>query len=189
MLAINAINGDQIWEYWRDIPKDMARHHRRGAACASKNLAIYEDMVFFAAPDGFIVALDAKTGKVRWETKVHDYKDQTQSTSAPIVADGKVITGRTCEKRVGCFIAAHDAKTGKELWKFYNTRRARRTGWRFMGRCAARAADCEQLGPAGFLRSTAQGSLLGDLKSKAMDAFETPRQRRRRPARRSVRAL
>ena len=35
----------------------------------SKSLGIYEDMIYFAAPDGFLVALDAKTGKVRWETK------------------------------------------------------------------------------------------------------------------------
>lgn len=121
VLAINAINGDQIWEYWRELPKDMAAIIGDAQRARTKGLAIFEDLVFYDAPDGFIVALDAKTGKVRWETKVHDYKDQTQSTSAPIVADSKVITGRTCEKRVGCFIAAHDAKTGKELWKFYNT--------------------------------------------------------------------
>ena len=35
--------------------------------------------------------------------------------------EGKVITGRTCETRAGCFIGAYDAKTGNELWKFYNT--------------------------------------------------------------------
>ena len=34
---------------------------------------MFEDMVYFAAADGFIVALDAQTGKVRWETKAHDY--------------------------------------------------------------------------------------------------------------------
>jgi hypothetical protein len=40
-----------------------------------------------------------------------------------IVADGKVISSRTCHhaKRENCFIAAHDAKTGREVWKFYVT--------------------------------------------------------------------
>ena len=72
-----------------------------------------------------LVALDAKTGKVRWETKV-DHGGQT--AGGLIVADGKVISNRTClpmgsepMTRDNCFIAAHDAKTGKELWKFYTT--------------------------------------------------------------------
>jgi PQQ-dependent dehydrogenase (methanol/ethanol family) len=119
--AINATNGDLIWEYVRETPKDMADAIGGPARARNKGLAIYEDMVFYESPDGFLVALDARSGKVRWETKTQDYKDKTQSTSAPIVAEGKVITGRTCEKREGCFIAAHDAKTGKEVWKFYHT--------------------------------------------------------------------
>ena len=45
-----------------------------------------------------------------------------------IVADGKVISNRTCVTRAGCFIAAHDARTGKELWKFYNTAAAGEPG-------------------------------------------------------------
>jgi len=121
VLALNATTGDLIWEYWRDTPKDMAEVIGGPQRARAKSLAIYEDMVFFESPDGFLIALDAKTGKVRWETKMHDYKQKTQVTSAPIVAEGKVITARTCETRAGCFIAAHDAKTGKEVWRFYTT--------------------------------------------------------------------
>ena len=89
-------------------------------AARSKNLGIYDDMIYFGAPDGFLLALDAQTGKLRWETKV----DNGQITAGGLlVADGKVISNRTCEqgKREFCFIAAHDAKTGKEVWKFYVT--------------------------------------------------------------------
>src|SRR5260370_9220209 len=77
-------------------------------------------MIYFAAPDGFLLALDAKTGKPRWETKVDN---GGQTAGGILVADGKVITNRTCDqsKRENCFIAAHDARTGKELWKFYVT--------------------------------------------------------------------
>src|SRR5678816_929294 len=77
-------------------------------------------MIYFGAPDGFLVALDAQTGKLRWETKV----DEGQITAGGLlVADGKVISNRTCQqgKRDFCFIAAHDAVTGKEVWKFYVT--------------------------------------------------------------------
>src|SRR5207302_5767834 len=65
-------------------------------------------------------AIGAKDGKLRWETKVDD---GGQTAGGMLVADGKVITGRTCPQgvRAFCFISAHDAKTGKELWKFYST--------------------------------------------------------------------
>jgi PQQ-dependent dehydrogenase (methanol/ethanol family) len=119
--AVNATNGDLVWEYWRNYPKDMAQATRAATLARAKSIAIFEDMVYFAAPDGFIVALDAQTGKLRWEAKAHDYHDKTEHSGGLIVADGKVISNRTCEKRSGCFIAAHDARTGKELWKFYDT--------------------------------------------------------------------
>ena len=113
--AIDGTNGDLIWEYQRDYPKSV-----NPQAARNKNVGIYEDMIYFAAPDGVLIALDAKTGAVRWETKV-DHGGQT--AGGMLVADGKVITSRTCEmaKRENCFIAAHDAKTGKEVWKFYVT--------------------------------------------------------------------
>ena len=113
--ALDATNGDLIWEYERNYPSGVLNR-----AARSKSLGIYEDMIYFGAPDGFLLALDARTGKLRWETKV----DNGQITAGGLlVADGKVISNRTCEqgKREFCFIAAHDAKTGKEAWKFYVT--------------------------------------------------------------------
>jgi len=101
--AIDGTNGVLIWEY------------RRPGASKTKGLAIYEDMVYFTTPDGSLVALDARDGHVRWETKV----GEAAGTSGPIVVEGKVITGRACSRtRESCFIAAHDARTGKEVWKF-----------------------------------------------------------------------
>ena len=113
--ALDATNGDLIWEYRRTYPSGVP-----AVAARSKNLGIYEDMIYFGAPDGFLLALDAHTGKLRWETKV----DNGQITAGGLlVADGKVISNRTCDqgKREFCFIAAHDARTGKEVWKFYVT--------------------------------------------------------------------
>ncbi len=113
--ALNAVNGDLIWEYQRNYARGVLT-----AAARAKSLGIYEDMIYFGAPDGFLIALDAQTGKLRWETKV----DEGQMTAGGLlVADGKVISNRTCQqgKREFCFIAAHDARTGKEVWKFYVT--------------------------------------------------------------------
>src|SRR5258706_3885578 len=113
--AVDATNGDLIWEYARDYPQAV-----NPRAARNKNLGIYEDMIYFAAPDGFLLALDAATGKLRWETKVDE---GGQTAGGILVADGKVITNRTCiaDVRSKCFIAAHDARTGKEVWRFYTT--------------------------------------------------------------------
>lgn len=121
VLALNAVNGDLIWEYSRDYPKDMAAAIRSPNLARSKSLAIFEDKIYFSSPDGFILALDARTGKPVWETKAHDYHDKTEHTGGVIVADGKVISNRACETRTGCFISAHDAKTGALVWKFFTT--------------------------------------------------------------------
>ena len=101
--ALDATNGTLLWE-----------HKRPSGNTRAKTIAMYDDMVYWTAPDGFVVALDARTGAVRWETKTSG-----GMTSGVIVADGKVISGRACSP-VGenCYIAAHDAKTGKELWRF-----------------------------------------------------------------------
>ncbi len=111
--ALDATTGDLIWEYRRELPEG-------GAAARSRNLAIYDDVIFYAAPDGYLVGLDARTGQLRWETKVEDPKTGTRHTSGPIVAGGKVLTGRACS-RERCFIAAHEARTGRELWRTYTS--------------------------------------------------------------------
>jgi alcohol dehydrogenase (cytochrome c) len=109
--ALNATNGDLLWEYKRKVADNVAGQAR------SKSLAIYQDIVVFTAPDA-VVGIDARTGEPRWEAKT----DGRGNTSGPLIADGKVISGGACAgKRDNCFIAAHDALTGKELWRFYTT--------------------------------------------------------------------
>src|SRR5712671_6475902 len=107
--ALDATNGKLIWEYRRPT----------GGASNSQAFAIFGDMIFYPATDGFIVALDMKTGAVRWETKA--VNNGGRLSSGLIMAGDKIISGRTCgtPQQQGCYIAAHDAKTGKELWKFY----------------------------------------------------------------------
>jgi len=110
--ALDGATGDLLWQYKRKVPNNVA------ASARTKSLAIYEDIVLYTAPDSMVVGLDARTGEQRWETKV----DGRQNTSGPIVADGKVISGGACSgNRNNCFISAHDALTGKELWRFYTT--------------------------------------------------------------------
>ncbi len=68
-----------------------------------------------------LVALDARTGKIVWETRIADPAKGYSNTSGPLIINGKVIQGMGgCDryKETGCFISAYDAQTGKQLWKF-----------------------------------------------------------------------
>ena len=110
--ALNARTGELIWEYRRELPEDTTRS-------GTRNIAIYQDKIFLGTLDGCLVALGARTGSVVWETKVADYQQHNRYTAGPIAADGKVFAGLAC--RVGslksCFMTAHDAATGKQLWR------------------------------------------------------------------------
>ena len=57
-----------------------------------------------------------------WETPILDPKKRANASGGPIIANGKVITGRQCQPDAGrdsCVVTAHDAKTGKELWRIH----------------------------------------------------------------------
>jgi alcohol dehydrogenase (cytochrome c) len=110
--ALNGATGETIWEYKRPVAAGTGSQGR------TKSLAIFQDVILYTAPDSFVVGLDAKDGKLRWETKT----DTRGHTSGPLVAEGKVISGGACSgNRANCYIAAHDALTGKEVWRFYTT--------------------------------------------------------------------
>lgn len=121
--ALDATNGDLIWEYDRNLPNDLSKFI--GNVGRVRTLALYEDMLYYTSADGFVVALDAQTGKLRWEMKVQDYHTRVQHTAGPIAVKGKIISGRSCPSAVttrsGCFIVALDAKTGQQVWKWYTT--------------------------------------------------------------------
>ncbi|MEA2971516.1 MAG: hypothetical protein QOE78_4777, partial [Alphaproteobacteria bacterium] len=86
----------------------------------NRGVGLYGDKVYFAAAEAVLVALDAKTGKEVWTTKVDDYKKGYYMSLAPLVIDGKVLLGASGgEVGVRGFLAAFDAETGKELWKTY----------------------------------------------------------------------
>src|SRR5438093_10132849 len=101
--ALDATNGQIIWEYKRPA----------GGPSRAKTLGIFEDLILFAAPDGFSLGLDARTGQLRWETKTSG-----SLTAGTIVFGEKVLSGRSCTAggRVDCYIVDHDARTGKEVW-------------------------------------------------------------------------
>ena len=118
--ALNAVSGATLWEYRPGAASPLSggaqtSESRFEKFSKAKNLAILGDLIYYTAPDGSIIALNAKTGKVEWQTRAGQ---RGEDSSGPLVVEGKVITGRTCYVRDDCYIAAHDAKTGKLVWKF-----------------------------------------------------------------------
>ena len=119
--ALDAVTGDLIWEYRRDRPDDLAEYMIGSLTDTNRNIAIWGELIIDTSGDDYIFALDAKTGELVWETEVLDYRvHPANQTSGPIVADGKVVSGRSCAPKGGphaCVIVAHDAATGEELWR------------------------------------------------------------------------
>ncbi len=119
--AIDAVTGDLIWEYRRDRPDDLADFMIGSLIDTNRNLAIYGNLIIDTSADEYVFALDAATGELVWETQILDYQvHPANQTSGPIVANGKVISGRSCAPKGGpnaCVIVAHDATNGRELWR------------------------------------------------------------------------
>ncbi len=118
--ALDATNGDLVWEYRRDLPDDVYEFVG-GNARSMRNIAIYDRQIINISDDDYAYALDVETGDVVWETQIFDYQETPAGhSSGPIIADGRVISGRSCRPRGGpesCVLVAHDARTGEELWR------------------------------------------------------------------------
>ena len=66
----------------------------------NRNVAIYGNLIIDTSADDYVFALDAVTGELIWETQILDYRlTPATQTSGPIIADGKVISGRSCGRR------------------------------------------------------------------------------------------
>ena len=113
VIAVDARTGEQLWLYQRQFPDDMAHPHR-----TNRGVALYGDKVYYTAHDAFVVALDATTGELVWETAVADYRTGYYMTIAPLIANGKVLVGPSGgERGIRGFVAAFDAETGEEVWR------------------------------------------------------------------------
>ena len=119
--ALDAATGDLIWEHRREVPDDVADYMIASLVEINRNIAIHGNLIIDTSVDDHVFALDATTGGMVWETQILDYtKNPANQTSGPIIANGKVVSGRSCAPLGGphaCVIVAHDAATGEELWR------------------------------------------------------------------------
>lgn len=116
VYAIDAKTGEQFWHY----------KHKMGPVttycCGPNNrgVAIYKDKVYMGTLDAKLVALDAKTGSLVWETQIADPELGYSETMAPTAVDGKILIGTNGgEYGIRGFVRAYDAETGKQVWNFH----------------------------------------------------------------------
>ena len=115
VIALDAATGRVYWTY-SYAPSQQAR-----ACCGRVNrgLAILGDTLFMGTIDAHLVAIDAKNGKPLWNTTVARPEAGYSLTHAPLVVKDKVIVGTAGgEYGIRGFLAAYDAATGKEVWRF-----------------------------------------------------------------------
>ena len=117
--AVNAATGERLWQYAGNDERSEDRPNRSPSR-GSRSIALYGDKVYLNTTDAHIVALDARTGEVAWDHTVADRTLGYRYSSGPIVVGGRIVAGMTgCQnyKNDVCFISAHDAETGEEVWR------------------------------------------------------------------------
>jgi alcohol dehydrogenase (cytochrome c) len=118
IYAVDARTGRMIWKYAHPVAEGVGKVLCCDAG--NRGAALYRDKVYFATLDAHVVALDAASGKVVWETTLADWSKAYTMTVAPLVVKGKVVVGMSgAEYPTRLFIEALDAESGKPVWRRY----------------------------------------------------------------------
>ena len=118
VIAVDAASGRPYWRYEHQLPEEII-------ICCGRNnrgVAVQGDTVLMSTLDAHLVALDAKTGSVRWETEVQEATAGYSKTDAPLVVGDKVFTGIAGgEYGIRGLIDAYNINTGELEWRFNTT--------------------------------------------------------------------
>jgi alcohol dehydrogenase (cytochrome c) len=124
--AIDAVDGSILWRYLRALPEPL----HNGAEARMRGMALYEDRLYAPTADGHIVALDVKTGQLRWDHAVVSAAQGVKPglfdgaffhiSGGPLLVHGKVIVGVSLAVNTGGgdYIVGLDARSGEEQWRF-----------------------------------------------------------------------
>lgn len=116
VYALDAVTGKEFWHYKHNmgpITTFCCGPNNRGVAVSGGKL-------FMGTLDAKLVALDAKTGKLLWETQIEDPEKGYSETMAPTVVEGRVLIGTNGgEYGIRGFVKSFDAETGKLQWTFH----------------------------------------------------------------------
>jgi len=115
--ALDAQTGQILWHYSRPISEglidDASQHHNRG-------VGIWHSRIYMETDNAHLLCLDARSGHLLWDVAYTDGNPNYGATSAPLVVKDKVLVGTSGgDDGVRGFVAAYDAETGKEAWRFW----------------------------------------------------------------------
>jgi alcohol dehydrogenase (cytochrome c) len=116
VVALDAATGRIFWVY----SANASAAARTCCGRVNRGVSILGDTLYLGTIDGRLIALDAKTGKPVWKVDVAKAESGYSLMHAPLIIKDNVIVGTAGgEYGIRGFIAAYDAKTGKERWRFY----------------------------------------------------------------------
>jgi alcohol dehydrogenase (cytochrome c) len=116
-FALDARTGRVLWSHQRPVSEglidDAAAHHNRG-------VALWHDRVFMETDNAHLLCLDARSGRLLWDVPYAPGSKNYGATSAPLVVGDEVVVGISGgDDGVRGFLAAYDARTGKQRWRFW----------------------------------------------------------------------
>jgi alcohol dehydrogenase (cytochrome c) len=112
----NPNKGEFVW-----VTDPGVKH--QGNKSLSRGIALWEDLVIANLPDGRVIAVNRNNGEIVWDKMVattNEFGSRERFNTAPITADGKVIVANGAgDAKTRGWIAALDARSGNELWRWY----------------------------------------------------------------------
>jgi alcohol dehydrogenase (cytochrome c) len=114
-FALDPKTGRELWRYHYVVPENA----KGCCATVNRGLAVLGSRLFLATPDAHLIALDARNGQPLWNISYAPNAKSYGATLAPLAINGKVVVG-TSGGEFGArgFVAAFDAASGKESWRF-----------------------------------------------------------------------
>jgi alcohol dehydrogenase (cytochrome c) len=115
--ALDGQTGRIVWRYSRPVTEglidDASQHHNRG-------VGIWHSRIYMETDNAHLLCLDARSGHLLWDVAYTDGNKNYGATSAPLVVKDKVLVGTSGgDDGVRGFVAAYDAESGKEAWRFW----------------------------------------------------------------------
>ena len=116
LTAVDATDGRPYWRYEHPLPDDLR-------ICCGRNnrgVAILGETLYMSTLDAHLVAIDARSGSVVWDSEVADYRGGYSKTAAPLIVKDRVVTGIAGgEFGIRGFLDAYDAESGDRAWRTY----------------------------------------------------------------------
>jgi alcohol dehydrogenase (cytochrome c) len=116
VMAVDPVTGRVFWRYRHTNAENAL------VCCGANNrgVAVLGDKVFMGTLDAHLIALDRISGTPLWKVEVGDVNLAYSITMAPLAVKDKIMVGvGGGEFGIRGYVAAYDAETGEEAWRFY----------------------------------------------------------------------